>query len=204
MKSAVILAGGRSTRMGLDKSSVDFRGNPLIYWVYAVFRDVADELIISVSGETDTIPIQRILEGEFKIVRDEKPDLGPISGLQASFTRARGEYVAVAPCDSPFIKRELYLRLFELAIGADGAVPEVNGYWEPIHAVYRRDAMIDAIKKALAEGKTRTKDTYGYLKLTKLEETTIKSFDPELHSFVNINSLADLAKASDEFKDISK
>ncbi|UCE75117.1 MAG: hypothetical protein JSV56_05280, partial [Methanomassiliicoccales archaeon] len=109
-----------------------------------------------------------------------------------------------APCDSPFIKRELYLKLFELAKGSDGAVPEIKGYWEPIHAVYRRDAMIDAIKKALAEGKTRPKDTYRYLKLTKLEETKIKSFDPELRSFVNINSLQDLAKASDEFKNISK
>lgn len=190
--------------MGIDKCTVLFHGKPLIYWSYIAMRDIADELIISVSMDSSPPPFNNVLGEDIKIVKDEKSDLGPISGLLASFKKAEGEYVAVAPCDTPFVKTELYQRLFELAKKSDGAVPEVKGYWEPLHGVYRRKALIKAIKSAFAEGKTRPKDTYRYLKLTKLEETKIKSFDPELRSFVNINSLQDLAKASDEFKNISK
>ncbi len=200
MKSAVILAGGESLRMGIDKCTVLFHGKPLIHWPYNVLVDITDEVIISVSMKKKTSSLLKFFEGNVKIVRDKKLDLGPISGLLSSFEKAKGDYVAVSPCDSPFIKRELYLRLFDLAMEADGAVPYVNGFWEPLHGVYKRGVMIKAIKKILSEGKNRPIDTYEYMNIKHLPKDEIMDFDPNMFSFVNVNSFQDLLWSSGIFK----
>jgi molybdopterin-guanine dinucleotide biosynthesis protein A len=199
MKSAVILAGGRSLRMGLNKCALQFFEKPLIYWPYDVLRSIADEVIVSISTEEDIIGLEDFLD-EVIVVRDEKPRYGPISGLFSCFKAAKGEYIAVSPCDSPFIKKELYFELFKRAQNSEGAVCEVNGYWEPLHAVYKKDAMINAIKTVLEEGKKSPQETYRYLNIQKIREEEIKKFDPQLHSFFNINSRQDLEKAVDIFE----
>jgi molybdopterin-guanine dinucleotide biosynthesis protein A len=196
MKSAVILAGGKSSRMGVDKCTVLYHGKPLIHWPYNVLVDITDEVIISVSMKKKTSSLLKFFEGNVKIARDKKPDLGPISGLLSSFEKAKSDYIAVSPCDSPLIKRELYLRLFDLAMEADGAVPYVNGFWEPLHGVYKRSVMITAINKILSEGKNRPIDTYEYMNIKKLTEDDIMDFDPNMFSFVNVNSFQDLLWAS--------
>lgn len=199
MKSAVILAGGQSQRMGINKCTLLFFEEPLIYWPFNVLRNIADEVIVSVSTEEDIIGLEDLL-GDITLVQDEKPKSGPISGILTSFNEVKGEYVAISPCDTPFIKGELFERLFERAEGYDGAVPEINGYWEPLHAVYRRKSMIKAINKVLADGKKSPQGTYKHLDIQKLREEEIKEFDSELLSFFNINSKQDLEKASEIFK----
>ena len=200
MRSGVILAGGKSRRMGIDKCTVLFLGKPLIYRPYKVLYEVADEVILSVSISREKLPYIEFFGEEIEMVRDETRDLGPISGMLSSFKRAKGEYVALAPCDSPFLKTELYLKLFEMAEGSDGAVPMVNGYWEPLHGVYKRETMIKAIERVLSEGKSRPIETYRYLDIKALTQDKIEDFDPQLKSFVNINSEKDLAEASSIFK----
>ncbi len=197
MRSAVILAGGKSNRMEFDKCVVPFHGKPLMFWSYSVLRDLAEDMLFSISTNRDEGPLQEFLGDDVTFVRDMEAGLGPLFGLSLSFKEARGEYVAVAPCDAPFIKTELYLRLFRLAEGADAAVPEINGYWEPLHAVYGRKAMLEAIEKAISEGGTRPKDTYKHLEVRKLTQEEVQAFDPGLLSFVNINTLENLENASD-------
>lgn len=197
MRSAVILAGGKSNRMEFDKCVVPFHGKPLMFWSYSVLRDLAEDVLFSISTDRDEGPLREFLGDDVTFVRDKEAGLGPLFGLSLSFKQARGEYVAVAPCDAPFIKAELYLRLFQLAEGADAAVPEINGYWEPLHAVYERKAMLGAIDKAISEGGTRPKDTYKHLEVRKMTQEEIQAFDPELLSFVNINTLENLENASD-------
>jgi molybdopterin-guanine dinucleotide biosynthesis protein A len=196
MKSAVILAGGKSTRMGIDKCTVLFHGKPLIYWPVNVLNEVTDEVIISVSMTKDVIPLKNFFKDEVSIIKDERSDSGPIEGILSTFKMAKGEYIALSPCDSPLLCKELYLRLFDLADGCDGAVPMVNGFWEPLHGVYKKETMISAIEKIIEKGENRPIDTYEYLNIKKLTQDEIMQFDPELASFVNINFLSDLQKAS--------
>jgi molybdopterin-guanine dinucleotide biosynthesis protein A len=182
--------------MEFDKCTVLFHGKPLMFWSYSVLRTLAEDVLFSISTDRDEGPLREFLGDEVRFVRDKRAGLGPLFGMSLSFKEAKGEYVAVAPCDAPFIRPELYLRLFQLAEGADAAVPEVNGYWEPLHAVYERRAMLKAIEKAISEGGTRPKDTYGYLDIAKLTQEEIKTVDPELLSFVNINTIQNLENAS--------
>ena len=182
--------------MGMDKCTVLFCGKPLIYWPYHSLIDIVDEMVLSISSDRDVTPFQNLFDKEYVLARDEEPDLGPILGILSSFKKAKGEYVALAPCDSPLIIKELYIRLFDLSMGCDGAVPKVNGYWEPLHGVYRREPMISAIGKALSEGKSRPIDAYNYLDIRELSEDKIREFDPEFVSFLNINSFEQLLNVS--------
>jgi molybdopterin-guanine dinucleotide biosynthesis protein A len=200
MKSAVILAGGKSTRMGINKCTVLFHGKPLIYWPISLLKEVVDEVIISVSMNNDASALKNYFKEDVSIINDEQSDFGPLMGILSSFRGAQGEFVALAPCDSPLIQVGLYERLFELARGNEGAVPMVNGFWEPLHGVYKRESMISAINKVIKNGKARPIDTYEFLNIQKLTQDEIMTFDPSLASFVNINFLSDLQKASGMLK----
>jgi molybdopterin-guanine dinucleotide biosynthesis protein A len=202
MKSAVVLAGGKSARYGIDKALVEFRGRPLVMWVVSALSDVVDEIILSISPEHDPGKFKELIKTEVIIIKDEQPDLGPVSGLIPSFSEARGEYVAVAPCDSPFIKAELFSLLFEKANGHDGAVPFINNFWEPLHAAYRRKSYVQSLKKAQSLGKFRPVDAYESLNIQKVTEEEVRNIDKELFSFFNINSIEDHKKAEKIAKSI--
>ena len=195
MKSAVVLAGGKSIRYGIDKALVQFRGRPLFMWVVTALSEVVDEVILSISSEHDPAKFKKLVEREVVIVMDVQSDLGPVSGLIPSFSEAKGEYVAVAPCDSPFIKPKLYSLLFEKAKDHDGAVPFMNNFWEPLHAVYRRKTYVQALKNAQSLGKFRPVDAYSSLNIQKVTDFEMRSIDPRLFSFFNINSIKDYKKA---------
>jgi molybdopterin-guanine dinucleotide biosynthesis protein A len=195
MKSGVILAGGRNVRMRSDKSTTLFNGKPLILHSYTVLKEVVDDILISVSKDRDLTDLKGIFTGDVRFVEDENPGLGPISGIYSSFKRAGGEHVAVAPCDSPYFKPNLYSKLFELVKGTDGAVPFVNGYWEPLHAVYDREAMLTAIEKAMAKGQHKTTDLFASMNVRKVDESVIREFDRNLLSFINLNTEKDMDNA---------
>ncbi|UCE36619.1 MAG: molybdenum cofactor guanylyltransferase [Thermoplasmata archaeon] len=195
MKSTVVLAGGRSTRYGINKALVQLRGRPLVMWVVMALSEVVDEVILSISSEHDPTKFKEVVGRKVVIVKDVQSDLGPVSGLIPSFSEAKGEYVAVAPCDSPFIKPELYSLLFERAQEHDGAVPFINNFWEPLHAVYKRKTYVQSLKNAQSQGKFRPVDAYANLNIQKVTEEEVRSIDKELFSFFNINSIEDHKKA---------
>jgi molybdopterin-guanine dinucleotide biosynthesis protein A len=185
--------------MGVDKCTILFCGKPLIFWSYTKIKDLVDQVIISVAKDKQTEPLVRLLGDDIQFAADERHNLGPLSGIYSSFKKAKGDYISVIPCDSPLVNIELYKRLFVLAQGYDGAVPKVGGYFEPLHSVYKRNTMLEAIEKVFEKGDARPKDTYEYLDILELSEEEIKTFDPDLISFSNINSFADLASASGIF-----
>jgi len=196
VKSGVVLAGGKGLRFGKDKALIQFKGKPLVKWVMEVIDEVVDEIILSLPSDAEVFKFLEAVGSNIKIVKDTEPDLGPISGLLSSFREAKGEYVAVAPCDSPFIKPDLYKLIFEKADGHDGAVPFINNFWEPLHAVYKRETFIVALEKALSQGKNRPTDAYPYLDIQKVMQKEVEAVDTQNLSFVNINTKEELRKAA--------
>jgi molybdopterin-guanine dinucleotide biosynthesis protein A len=195
MRSAVLLAGGRSSRIGKEKALIPFRGKPLIQWVLDVLQEVADEIVVSVSPSPTEELIETVGTGVV-IARDERSGMGPMEGLLSSFHRARGEYVAVAPCDAPFVTVELFDLLFEMADGTGGAVPTVGEHYEPLIAVYRCAPFLDALKRTIGEGRSKPIDTYPLLDLRFVEEAEIARLDLPVDPFTNINLLKDLEKVN--------
>ncbi len=195
MRSATVLMGGRSSRMGIDKAKLIFRAKPMFQWIIEAMTKVADEIIISVS-EKSQVPNLDFFEKDVKVALDEEPELGPIGGLLSGLRMAGGEYVAVAPLDTPLIKPELYNLLFERAKGHDGAVPKIDAYWEPLHSVYRKSTMVPAIEKALGRNVLHIRGTYEELDIVEVGRAGIEAIDPKLTSFLNINTREDMERLS--------
>jgi molybdopterin-guanine dinucleotide biosynthesis protein A len=186
MRSAVLLAGGRSTRIGVEKALVDFRGKPLVQWVLDVLSRVGDEVVASVST-TPSEGLVHALGRSVIIVPDRRPGMGPVEGLISAFGVVRGEYVAVAPTDAPFLQRELFEVLFSRAEGLAGAVPVVNGYYEPLIAVYHRDLYLKALETVSDRGRTKPVDAYPLLDLAFVEDQELLDAGISMDAFVNIN-----------------
>ena len=196
MRSGIILAGGRSSRFGGgEKSLRAVHGKPMICSVRGALRGVVDEIIVSVRDEEQRDRVFPYLSEDRNVFAyDERPGAGPLAGILAALRAARGEYVAVVACDMPFINARAIDLLFERAAGHDAAVPaSPEGFLEPLHAVYRREAMIAAAEQSLREGESRLSSPLKRLRdvvYVPLED--IRRVDPGLETFRNINRAEDL------------
>jgi len=194
MLSGVVLSGGQSKRLGREKGLALLGGTPLVGHVVRAIGGLADEVLISVAGGMAAI-YEGAIEEDVRIVEDSRPRLGPLEGLVSTFGAARGEYVLVAPCDTPFLKAKVCEAVLKEALGKNGAVPVINGYYEPLHAAYHKEAGLRAFESSLKDGKRKVTDAYPIMSLAEVDEATIRRIDPALESFWNMNTAADLAEA---------
>ena len=146
--TAVLLAGGKSTRMGRDKAGVQFDGQPLWQRQLATLRAVhPHELFIS--GKSDGPYANAGVE----ILADNFPGLGPLAGLEAALRRARHPLVLILAIDLPAMTAGFLIELVRLAAeGGIGCVPHHDRWFEPLAAVYPRTCL------ALAEAGLRDAD----------------------------------------------
>lgn len=132
--SAVLLAGGESTRMGSDKATVEWRGAPLWDRQLQKLRALTSNIFVSTRMDAPWRP------GDVKLVFDEAPSRGPLSGIAASLALMRTDCLLVLAVDMPFITLSHLKKLCDCAKEGVGAVPVVNGKVEPLAAVYPKCA----------------------------------------------------------------
>ncbi len=166
--TAVLMAGGRSTRMGFDKAGVPILGQPLWEVQLAKLRAL-DPAQILVSGRLDGPYAQANLE----IVPDAVPDLGPLAGIAATLRRSTSPLVLVLAIDLPDIS-VAFLRglVAEAVVRGKGIVPRSALGFEPLAAVYPRTALA-------------------------LAEESLTNADRSLQSFVRSLIAAEMVSASD-------
>jgi molybdenum cofactor guanylyltransferase len=147
--SAVILAGGASSRMGRDKSLLEVHGVPLIQRVIEQLRGRFREVLIS---SDDPAPYHAT---GLTVIADGQPGQGPLRGIAAALEAAQAETVFVIACDIPDIDPRFLRSLLAEARKADCAVPRrADGRWEPLFSAWRRSAL-PAIRAVLAEGERK-------------------------------------------------
>jgi molybdopterin-guanine dinucleotide biosynthesis protein A len=209
MRSSVILAGGNSLRLGAEKSLLEFGDKPLICWTAEILSQAADEVIIVARDRRHAERLERtIFESNADagselskafFTWDSIPGFGPVAGLEAGMRRARGRLAFATGCDLPFLKLEVIDRLFELADvmeGYEAAVPvQPNGFFEPLHSVYDREKMQSACIRALENGERRIHVPLQELCVNRVSIDQLRPLDPDLLSFFNLNTRADLETA---------
>lgn len=191
MLTAVILAGGRSERMGADKGLVILLDRPLVRHVADALNVVVQETVVSV-GKGMTAYYRNVLGGDVVIVEDSASGQGPLEGLSQALGAASSEYCAIAPCDTPLLAPDVVRAVAGRATGHDGAVPLIHGYFEPLHGTYRREAFFEQVRKRTAQGMNRPIDCYEGLDIVEVEEQALRRHDPELLSFWNMNEPSDI------------
>ena len=190
--SLVIQAGGKSIRMGEKKMLMPFLGVPLIQRVYERTKSVAHEVLI-VSNEPEDLAFLDV-----DLVRDSIAGKGAIGGLYTAMDRARGELVAVVACDLPFVSAAILnegVRILQ-ETGADVAIPKLNGdYYEPLHAVYRRETCKKAILEAIQDDQRRLVSWFPAVQVIEMDATICSKLDPDGLAFFNINNKEDFLLA---------
>jgi molybdopterin-guanine dinucleotide biosynthesis protein A len=152
MTGAIVLAGGRSTRMGADKATLDWHGTPLVLHVATTLRGALDGPLVVVAAEGQALP-----DG-LEVVRDARPDRGPLEGMLAGLHALAGRAEAAYVCavDLPFLTAEAVHRaVAALRCGAQAAIPVVAGIRQPLAAAYSLEvtatveARLDADQRSL-------------------------------------------------------
>jgi molybdopterin-guanine dinucleotide biosynthesis protein A len=188
--SAAIVAGGESTRMGEDKALITFQEMPLIEYIIRQVVHVADELIIIANTMEDYIPF------ELPIYPDVIHNVGNLGGIHSAIYHATYDLCLVLACDMPFINIPLIEYMLEAPDNYDAYIPRIskNKPVEPFRGVYRKTC-INPLKKVMDSGSRRVVDFIENVKARYFEIGEIQRFDPDLISFFNINTPADLEKA---------
>jgi molybdopterin-guanine dinucleotide biosynthesis protein A len=192
MRSAVILAGGAGRRLGKEKSLIKFDGRPLIQWSVEKLALLVEDVVVVARGQEQASELEDIIP-HAAITCDSISGYGPVAGLAAGMEKARNEYVLAIGCDLPFLNADVINLLFEMAQGWDAAVPmRKNGMMEPLHSVYKRDALLTACQKAMERDERRIRVPLSMLRVRNVAVELLRDSDPELLTFFNLNTREDL------------
>lgn len=196
-RSAVIIAGGVSSRLGQDKGLLQLANKPLIRHVLDAIASIVDERIVVVSSESQAQNYKRILDSNVKVTTDDEKLHGPLVGAFAGFKESRSQYSLLLPCDMPFLSKNVLSFLFDLCINKMAVIPRwPNCFIEPLHAVYCTKAALDAAGNALSVGEMNMRAMVNRLHGVRYISTLVlEQLDPELRTFFNVNTLLDLKKA---------
>lgn len=122
-----------------------------------------------------------------RLVRDAWPDGGALGGLYSGLLVAKYEYCLAVGCDMPFLDLALLRYMAAIARNFDVLVPRLEGYLEPLHAIYSRRCL-DFIRDQLATGDRRIVGFYDRVRTRYLDRPELESVDADLLSLFNINT----------------
>ena len=199
-RSAVILAGGAATRFNNgDKGLLELNGKPLLNHVVETVKGLVEEIIIVTNTQERADTYAKIVSAKASFVLDTEEAKGPLMGALAGFEAAQGEYTLLLPVDSPFVSKEVLELLFDLAPGKAAVIPRhTDREIEPLHAVYNTSQTLSVIKETLTQNQFDMHSMIEQLRGVRYISTlVIEQIDPELKSFININTPLDLKKAQE-------
>ena len=186
--TAVVLTGGKSSRMGRPKALLPFDGEPLIVHIVRHLKRVFAETVVVAAPEQE-LPLLPVA-----LVRDQVAYQGPVSGIYRGLKAATKEVCFVTSCDAPFLDLALISHLLSEISDCDVVVPFWQERFQPLHAVYRR-SVAPLLHEQLERGELRPIFLYDKVRTRKVHEDEIRTLDPEGMSFLNMNSPADYDSA---------
>ncbi len=193
--TAIILAGGKSSRIGSDqdKAILKLNGKRLIDIVISKLKYIVGDNIIIV-GPPEKYPSYK------QVVSDLFNQKGFLVGLYSGLKASASRYNLVVGCDMPFLKLELLQYMEDKIDSNDIIIPRyAKSYVEPLCAIYSKDCL-GVMKKNIEAGILSIRRIFPYLKVKYIEEKEIKRVDPELNSFFNVNYKEDFVRAKELIK----
>jgi molybdopterin-guanine dinucleotide biosynthesis protein A len=169
----------------------------LIRHVVDAVSTVVDETVVVTNSQERVTKYAEVTRSDVKFAVDVCESRSPLIGALTGFGVAHGRYSLLLPFDTPFVSREVVSLLFELCVNRAAVIPRwPTGNIEPLHAVYQTAQALEAAKNAVAEEKLNMRAMIEKLRGVRYVSTlVIQQLDPELRTFFNINTPADLAEA---------
>ena len=198
--AGIVLAGGRSSRMGTSKAALEWHGSTLLRRTAGIASRATDGPVVVVRAQGQALPA---LPAQVEVIDDPREGVGPIQGLAAGLAAiaGRAEIAFVCSTDMPFLHPAFVRRVLRAAAeGADVGLPIARGYPQPLAAAYRT-TLAPVAERLVKEGRLRPAFLFDECVVTRLDEAALRAdpilaaLDPELDSVVNINEPADYEAA---------
>jgi molybdopterin-guanine dinucleotide biosynthesis protein A len=189
--TSIILAGGKSSRLGRSKALQAIGSKSLIQWVVDRLATLSTEIIV-VTAHGKAIPCSSPIR--IKTVADIYPSKSPLVGIYSGLIASACPRAIVVGCDMPFLNIGLLDYMSQICSSFDVVVPQIKDKLEPLCSVYSKSCLAP-MQGLLEQNERRISELFSMVKVRYIEEDEINSFDPEHLSFFNINSQADLDRA---------
>jgi molybdenum cofactor guanylyltransferase len=188
--TGLIMAGGKSRRLGQDKRFLILGGKSCLQRVLDVYKVLFEEIVI-VADEKD--PFQSL---GVRVVEDMIPGKATLGGLYTGLHHAGSDRVFAVAVDMPSLSVEAIRIVLEQAGQADIVIPDLNGKLQPMHAVYSK-ACLPYLKELVDASRLKVQELCAIPELSvhRIPQSVFERVDPELRSFFNINTPEDLARA---------
>jgi len=183
--TAVILAGGKSGRMGMDKALIRFGDRTLLERSVEKMSAIFSHVIVA-GGKAERYPGLGV-----PVVDDRSEGKGPIAGLCAGLRAAATDRIFAVACDTPFPNENLIRHLIDADPEADWIIPITPRGFEPLFAVYSKNCLAPMEEISQSDDK-RIICLFTMVKVHRVTREEVDRLDPNLESFININTPEDV------------
>jgi molybdopterin-guanine dinucleotide biosynthesis protein A len=187
--AGLVLCGGRGSRMGADKATIPFGGEPMFLRVARRVDAVARPVILA-PGTPGRLGDLGYLE-----VGDAVPSAGPMAGLVAGLSVSPHQLTAVVAADMPYASGGVLRLLADLHVDEDVVLPVTSTGVQPLHAVYSSSAL-PALRSALSEGRLGLRRALSHLRVREVLEPDWGQSDPAGRFASNVNLPEDVERVA--------
>lgn len=193
--SAILLAGGKSSRLGTDKAKVKLNGESVMIGAIAEkLSEVSDDIVVSSNSrryDDITVPV--------RWVADVKPGAGSLMGLYSGLLAVKHDYAIAVACDMPFINIELLKYMMSLPRDYDALLPRIGDKTEQLHSIYSKSCLPE-MERFLESGRLKITAFLGEINVKFVPEDIINKYDPQHLAFFNVNTAEQLKEAQNILK----
>lgn len=193
--SAMVLAGGKSSRLGIDKTRLTLRpnegqavGQTLLEGIVEKLLTISEEVIVVGHGDVACDHLRA------RTIGDVYPGAGPLGGIYSGLQAAAFHHALVVACDMPFLNLDFMRYMISLPRDYDILIPKWEGHVEPLHAIYSKNCLT-SIEGLLKQNNLKIPDFFDQVRVHHVLEEEINRYDPQHLSFFNINTPDQLRKA---------
>jgi len=200
--AAIVLCGGKSRRLGRSKAWLEFGGETMLQRLVRLVAQRAEPVVVAAAEAQDLPPLPHGVE----VVRDARPDRGPVQGLHEGLSRLQGraDWAFVSATDTPFLHPG-WIDLLRAEAdadpeGSDAVLAVIGGQAEPFSALYRVEPTLEAAKVQLEAGDFRFRSLRDRLRARLVPDARFRAIDPELQTLSNLNRWGDYEAALRRFQ----
>jgi len=179
--TGIVLAGGKSRRLGRDKALLPLDGSTLIERIIGTISQATDPILV-ISN-----PPEKLSWLTVPVVSDRVPKRSALAGIYTGLSVSDTHHSLFVACDLPFVSVDLLRLLIDLSDGYDVVIPQSEGGYEPLCAVYSRNCL-DPIRSQLEQDNLRVQAFFPEVRVKVVDQELLRPYDPEGRAFFNINT----------------